>query len=289
MLAPVAAQASPRVLSLDQCADQYVLALSPRPAIVGLSTRADDADSRLRALAAGLPKQRADLEPALAARPQVVVRYWGGEPRLVSALAARGVQVVTIGEAASFADVRANIRRVAASLDQGAAGEAMIARMDGRLARSAGAWGGARALYLTPGGVTAGRGTLVDAILTGAGMTNAETRPGYQTVSLEGLTLSPPKAVVLGFFDTFQLSGDSWGMGRHRILQQVARERAVASLPGAMLGCPDWSAAEAVELLARAHPAKVESGLATRMRATKGSSLLVSVGSPTEAGSRAPR
>lgn len=242
------------MLSLDQCADQYVLALSPRSAIVGLSSRADDADSRLRALAHDLPQQRVDLESALAARAQVVVRYWGGEPRLVAALEARGVRVVTIGEAVGFAGVRANIRQVAATLDARPAGEALIARMDQRLVRSAGAWGGARALYLTPGGVTAGPGTLVDAILTGAGMANAETRPGYQTVSLEGLALAPPKAVVLGFFDTFQLSGDSWGMGRHRILQRVAHERSVASLPGSMLGCPDWSAAEAVELLAAKAP-----------------------------------
>ncbi len=248
------AQAAPRALSLDQCADQYVLALSPRAAIVGLSTRADDADSRLRDLAHGLPLRRVDLESALAVRPQVVVRYWGGEPRLVEALQARGVRVVTIAEARDFAGVRADIRAVATALDARPAGEALIARMDARLAQAAGAWNGARALYLTPGGVTAGPGTLVDAVLRGAGMANAERRPGYQTVSLEQLALEPPGAVVLGFFDTFQLSGDSWGIGRHRILQRVVRQRAVASLPGSTLGCPDWSAAEAVELLAARAP-----------------------------------
>ena len=242
------------MLSLDQCADQYVLALSPRGTIVGLSTRADDADSRLRDLARGLPKRRVDLESALATRPQVVVRYWGGEPRLVGALEKRGVRVVTIGEAADFAAVRANIRKVAAVLDRRAAGEALIAGMDQRLARAAGAWRGARALYLTPGGVTAGPGTLVDAVLHAAGMSNAETRPGFQTVSLEALALNPPQAVVLGFFDTLQASGDNWGLGRHRLLQQVAHTRAVASLPGPMLGCPDWSAAEAAELLALKAP-----------------------------------
>ncbi|MGC8001651.1 hypothetical protein, partial [Salmonella enterica] len=68
------------------------------------------------------------------------------------------------------------------------------------------------AVYLTPSGVTAGPGTLVDAVLRAAGMTNAETRPGYHTVSLEQLALDPPRAVVLGFFDTFQLAGDTWGM-----------------------------------------------------------------------------
>ena len=248
------------MISLDQCADQFVLALSPRDAIAGLSTRADDADSRLRALATGLPQRRVNLETALAARPQVAVRYWGGEPRLVSALQSRGVRVVTIAEASDFAGVRANVRTVAGALGRRAAGEAVIADMDRRLVRSAGAWSGARALYMTPGGVTAGQGTLVDAILRAAGMTNAEARPGFQTVSLEGLALDPPGALVLGFFDTFQLAGDSWGLGRHRLLRDAARTRAVASLPGALLGCPNWAAAEAVERLAARAPPRAGGG-----------------------------
>ena len=248
------ASATPRVLSFDQRSDQYVLALSPRQAIVGLSVRADDPDSRLRERAAGLPLLRVDLESALAARPQLVVRYWGGDPRLVRALTARGVRVVTLGEAASFRDVRRNIRAVARALDETGAGEALVARMDAQLARAAGAWQGASAVYVTPGGVTAGSGTLIDAVLAAAGMTNAEHRAGYQNVSLETLALQPPRAVVLGFFDSFQLSGDTFGPGRHRVLRRIVRERAVASLPGSLLGCPDWGAAQAADMLARAAP-----------------------------------
>lgn len=248
------AEAAPRVLSLDSCADQYVLGLARREAIVGLSTRADDADSRLRHLARGLPMRRIDLETVLSVRPDVVVRYWGGEPRLIAALQRRGVRVVTIPDATSFADVRATVRKVAAAIGQPARGEAAIVRMDAQLARASGAWKGARALYLTPGGLTAGPGTLMHAVLRAAGMTNAETRPGYQTVSLEQMALTPPKTVVLGFFDTFQLAGDSWGAGRHRVLQRIAETRSVASLPGALLGCPDVGAAEAALLLASEAP-----------------------------------
>ncbi|WP_421931633.1 ABC transporter substrate-binding protein [Phenylobacterium sp.] len=244
------AQAAPRVLSLDQCADQFVLALSPRESIVGLSTRADDPDSRLRAQAKGLPLRRTTLESALAARPQLVVRYWGGDPRFVAQLEQRGVRVVTIQDASDFDGVRANVRRVAAALDRRPQGEAVIARMDARLARSAGAWRGATALYITPGGFTGGQGTLVHQILKSAGLTPTPPGPGYQPVSLEQLALKPPRAVVLGFFDSFMLANNHWGMGRHPVMQRLAARRTVASLPGAMLGCPDPSAAEAVEILA---------------------------------------
>lgn len=256
LAAPAAAapaDSAPRALAFDQCADQFVLALSPREAIAGLSTRADDADSRLRRLAVGLPRKRVDLETALAARPDVVVRYWGGDPRLVRALERRGVRVVTIDEAVDFAGIRANVRKVAAALRQPARGEAIVARLDAQLAAAAGAWKGRSALYLTPGGYTAGPGTLVDSVLRAAGLTNAERRPGFQTVSLEALALDPPKAVVLGFFDTFQLAGDSWGPGRHRVLRRAAAHP-LASLPGATLSCPDWGSGEAVARLAGAAP-----------------------------------
>ncbi|WP_395670762.1 ABC transporter substrate-binding protein [Phenylobacterium sp.] len=252
LLTATPAAPAPRVVSFDQCADQFVLAISPRHAIAGLSPRADDPDSRLRASARGLPLRRVGLESALAARPDVAVRYWGGDPRLTDALARRGVRIVTIDEAGDFAGVRRNIRKVAAALDQPARGEALVAEMDARLARAAGAWKGASVLYVTPGGVTAGGGTLIDAVLRSAGLANAERRPGFHTISLESLALTPPQTVVLGFFDAFRLAGDHWGAGRHRVLQRIVAERAVASLPGSMLGCPDWGAAEAAEQLALA-------------------------------------
>lgn len=249
-----ASHASPRVIALDHCADQYVLALSPRESIVGVSKRADDADSMMRAAAAGLPLVRPDLEAVLGARAEVAVINWVFDPRLLTRLRERGVEVVVIGEANNFDDVRRNIRRVAAALGVAPRGEALISRMDAELARSAGAWKGASAVYMTPGGFTAGTGTLVDQILRAAGMTNAERRPGYQSASLESIVLHPPKAVVLGFFDTFQLAGDSWGPGRHQVLRSIVRDRAVASLPGELLGCPDWSAADAVARLASKAP-----------------------------------
>lgn len=251
---PMRAHASPRVLSLDHCADQYVLALAPHDKIVGVSKRADDADSAMRARAAGVPLRRPDLEDSLASRAEVAVVNWVADPKLTERLRARGVEVVRVGEANSFADIRRNIRQVAAALGESARGEALIARMDAELARSAGAWKGERAVYLTPGGFTAGSGTLVGEILKAAGLTNAETRPGYQSASLETLALHPPEAVVLGFFDTFQLAGDSWGVGRHAVMRRIVRERAVASLPGELLGCPDWTAADAVALLASKAP-----------------------------------
>jgi iron complex transport system substrate-binding protein len=247
------AEAAPRVMSLDQCADQYVLALSPREAIVGVSSRVDDRDSYLRARSAGLPQRRATAEAVLAARPDVVVRYWGGDGRLTAALERRGIRVARIEEAQDFDGVRANVRRVAEALDQRAAGERIVADMDKRLAASKGAWRGQRALYLTPGGFTAGEGTLIGAVLAAGGLTPA-AGPGYSPVSLEGLVLEPPAMLVLGFFDRFATAMERWGAGRHRVLTGLIEDRTVGSLPGAIAGCPGWFAADGVQMLAKAAP-----------------------------------
>jgi iron complex transport system substrate-binding protein len=251
LIAGPAAAAPIRVFSLDQCADQYVLALSPREAIVGLSPRVGDADSYLRAQSTGLPRRRASPEAILAARPDVVVRYWGGDPALVRAIQRRGAQVVQIDEASDFAALRANIARVADALHQGPRGAALIQHMDAQISpRPTGPAKGA--LYLTPGEVTAGPGTLIDAILTAAGYRNLAPGPGYQTVSIERLVLDPPDAFVLGFFDSAYLAGQHWSAGANHVLRNLVRDRTVSRVDDSLLGCPAWFAGDAVQALAAA-------------------------------------
>lgn len=236
-----------RVMSLDQCGDQYALALAP-DALLALSPRADDPDAWLRQAAVGRTRIRPTLEAAVGFQPDVVIRYWGGDARMLARLEASGARTVTIGEATDFEGVRANIRVVARELGHGPRGEALIHRMDNRL-REAAPSPTARprsALYLTAGGFTAGRGTLVDAVFLAAGLTNLAA-PGFTPVSVERIALYPPARFVLGFFD--QVRGDWRGPGRHPVVQAAARGRVAASLPAASLTCPAWFAADAATML----------------------------------------
>jgi iron complex transport system substrate-binding protein len=240
-----------RVMSVDQCSDQFVLALAPRSEIVGVSPHALDSDAALRDQVRGLTVRRPTLEQALAARPDIVVSYWTADLRLSGALEAHGAKVVRIEDAKTFDDVRANVRRVATALGRVPQGEAMIADMDAKLAASRGAWGGRTALYLTPGGFTAGPDTLVGAIMAAAGLKDAVSAPGYGPVSMERLTLDPPKLLVLGFFD--EQNGGGWDPARP-LVARLAKARTAARLPAAWLGCPAWFAADAAAELARAAP-----------------------------------
>jgi iron complex transport system substrate-binding protein len=245
------ALAQPRIVSLDQCADQYVLALAPRAEIAGVSKRALNADSAERALAVGLPQIRPTLESTLGARATIAVYYWTADPSLPAALRRFGVTPVSIDEASDFPGIAANIRKVAAALGQPAAGQALVARMNAELAQARGAWGGVRALYLTPGGFTAGEGTLVGAMMTAAGLRSA-AGGGYAPVRLEGLVLNPPTALVLGFFRDLAGGRQHWSVAGNGYLRQLAAQRAIASLPGSMLGCPAWTAADGTLALAQA-------------------------------------
>jgi iron complex transport system substrate-binding protein len=254
-LADTSAQARPlRVVSLDQCADQYVMALAGRDQIAGVTHRADDADSWMRSEARGLPVRRVTAESILAARPDLVVRYWGGDARLTQALERRGVRVVQIEDATDFDGVRRNVSRVSAAIGAPERGAGLIGAMDQTLARSKDAWAGAPGLYLTPSGFTAGPGTLIDAILSAAGLGNAAQGPGYASVSLEKTVLAPPRGFVLGFFDRLSAAFERWGIGRHRALRKVMKGRTMAALPASTLSCPGWFAADAAGMLADQAP-----------------------------------
>lgn len=253
---PGLAEAGPlRVMSLDQCADQYVLALAPE-AELALSPRADDPDAWLREAARGRARVRPTLEAAIGFRPDVVVRYWGGEPRLLAALERRGTRVLTIEDATDMAGVRANLRKVSTGLGQAKRGDALIQHMDRRLAQAAGAGRGREAVYVTPGGYTSGSGTLIDAMLTAAGFRNGTRASGFQPLGVEQIALQAPALFVRGFFNLWR--SDWRGPGRHPVVSRAARGRTVTDLPPAALGCPAWFAADASAQLADA--ARKETG-----------------------------
>lgn len=244
LLMAMSVEARPlRVMSLDQCGDQYAMALSS-DATLALSPRADDPDSWMKMEAAHHRRVRPTLEAAIAFKPDVVVRYWGGEPRLLAALERRGVRVLTIDDATTMQGVQDNIAKVAAGFGQGQRGEILSAAMQARLAQASSSGAGpSSAMYLTPGGFTAGSGTLVDAILKAAGFSNLAGSPGYAPVSIERVALSPPRRFILGFFDLFR--SDWRGPGRHPVVQRAANGRVAARLPAAALTCPAWFAADA--------------------------------------------
>jgi iron complex transport system substrate-binding protein len=92
-------------------------------------------------------------------------------------------------------------------------------------------------------------------MMAAAGLTSAAATPGYSPVSLESLVLDPPSALVLGFFRDLAAGRQRWTIAGNGYLKALVAQRAIASLPGRVLGCPSWSAATGSLTLAQAKPA----------------------------------
>lgn len=251
---PPAVDAAPplpkRVVSLDYCADQFVLKLADRDQIAAVSPDAVKPFSYMRDAAIGAPIGRSTTEDVLARKPDLVVRSYGGGPNAQSFLERAGVPVAQLGFAEDFDGVRRNIRLMARALGHPARGENLIAELDARLRAAQSEATGATALYVTSGGVTTGTGSLVDVLMRAAGFSNFEHAPGWRPIPLERLAREHPDIVAAAFFSTSSASLFAWSAARHPVAQHVMTTRPVAALEGAWTACGGWFLVEAVETLA---------------------------------------
>jgi len=254
LVAALPAAAKPRAVSLDYCADQYLLKLADDDQILAVSRDADKEFSYMRQAAAKYRKIRPAREEALALTPDIILRQWGGGMNAQEAFGAGGAQVVSLGHPENFGDVRENIRLAASALGQKNRGEALIAEMDSHLNALAQkrkpAW---RALYVTPGGVTAGTRTMIDAIITAAGLINiaaAEGKSYWPPLPAEQLLLSPPEFIVGGFFISRDEKINHWSAARHPALNRLMADTPSVQLPTDLTSCAAWYSADAAELIA---------------------------------------
>jgi len=243
-----------RVVSVDHCADQYLLALADPAQIAALSPDATAPFSYQAAAAAGLPQRPAKAETLLMARPDRVLRLWGGGPGTGALLARQDIPVTQLAHGQGFDVARENLRRAGKALGAPAAAQRLIARMDRRLERAARRRPPVsqrlRAVYVTPGGATAGAGTFIDAMLRAAGLRNVAAeagRQGWHPLDLERLALDPPDVIVGGFFGETGERPDYWSIARHHFLRRQMETIPFISLPGRLLTCQAWYITEAVD------------------------------------------
>ncbi|MEM9622379.1 MAG: ABC transporter substrate-binding protein [Pseudomonadota bacterium] len=250
-----------RIVSVDYCADQYVLQLAGRARIAGLSPDATRDFSYLRAQAAGLPQVRPSAEEVLALRPDLVVRSYGGGVSLKRFLEQLDVPVLQIGYAGSLADIQQTILTVAAGLQAEDKGRALVRQMEQRLAKIADMRNAQNlaaksptntprsALYMTPSGVTSGPGTLVDEMLRAAALENFQQRPGWHALPLERLAYESPQLVAVAFFGALTNHLNAWSAFHHPIARAQHQSPHMLALEGAWTSCGGWFLVDAIEAL----------------------------------------
>jgi iron complex transport system substrate-binding protein len=247
------AQAEPRrIVSLDYCADQFVLALADREQIVALSVGSLRDDSYFRDRARGLRQTRGTLEEVLALRPDIVVRSWGGPWDAQQVYARFNVPVLQVGDTPDFALARADLLDAATTLGHPERGAAIARDLDDRLARLAAHRGHAPVMYLSGGGAVAGSGTMMDSVITAAGGHNIRTEASWQVLPLESLVQTPPALIATAFFDTSRDRVNAWSPSRHPTLRRALANARTVTLPPAAVACEAWYAVDAAETIAAA-------------------------------------
>lgn len=185
-----------RIVSLNLCGDQLVLALADREQIAGLTRNAADPQmSAAAGQARGLRILGTSAEEILEIRPDLVVglasqRQMGG----------RRYRRLDLQPAENLAQIEASIRQAAAAFGHRGRGEALLARMRADLAEVPRNGRGRVAAYYQRRGFLTGTGTLIDDLMARAGLVNLAARlgkPPLSRVSLEEMVAARPDFLIV--------------------------------------------------------------------------------------------
>lgn len=240
-----------RIVSLDFCADQFVLKLIDRERILALSPEAEASFSYMRESAKGLPSVRPTAEDVLILEPDLIVRSYGGGPNAAAFFKRAGVPVINVGWAGDIEGIKTLTLEVAEKIGEAKKGEAIVADLDARLETiKSKPSSNRKALYMTPTGVTSGEGSLIHEMLMAAGLENFQTEPGWRPLPLERLIYEQPDLVVAAFFESVENNKDAWSAMGHPIARKQLSDRPTVNLQGAWTSCSGWFLMDAIEALA---------------------------------------
>lgn len=199
---PAGAQAPQRVMSLNICTDQLLLALAPERRIASVTFMVREPQPlRYWPVAGRVPVNHGSAEEVLAAKPDLVLTGPFISPLTRSLLEKSGAKILQVPLAESFEQIRAVTRQVAFALHAEARGEVLVAQMDEDLRTLAknrpakpirvAQWGN--------GGYVPGQSGLFGAMLGVMGAQSITLDDAFYDV--EGLLAGKPDALI--FADTY--------------------------------------------------------------------------------------
>jgi len=240
-----AAAVPQRIVSLNLCADQFLLALADPGQIAGITRLSRMASmSPIAAQAAHFPVIGSSAEALLTAGPDLVLTGWPGQadPAIRAGLKTR---VLIVPPANSYPDIVAQVRLVAKAVGHPERGEAMIDRMDSELAAIPRAGRSRIATDYQRRGYLSGTGTLMDDMMRRVGLVNLATRlglPPLANLPLEQLVAHRPDFLITGSGPARDLGS---AMLRHPAIADIPR----LHLPGSLVDCGGPAYPAAIRLL----------------------------------------
>jgi iron complex transport system substrate-binding protein len=190
-----------RIVSINLCADQLVLALADRGQIAGLTKNATDVEmSGEAAKAAGIPLLSNSAEQILAIEPDLIVGMPASRSAALRALPRQDYPLLDLATANTLDGIYASIRETAAAVGHPERGSALIARMQGELAGLPKPGRGRVAAYYQRRGYMTGTGTLIDELMGRVGLVNLAGKlgkPPLSQLSLEEMVAAEPDFLIV--------------------------------------------------------------------------------------------
>jgi len=252
-----------RIASLNLTADEILVEIVPVDRLVAATAAADDTGTSnvVGRIPPGVARfRRAEMERLLALTPDLVVVSEYTDADFLRLLERSGMRVHRMGGLDSLAGIRAAVLELGRVVGAEEAARRLVTRYDARLAELARRLQGAprpRVLYWA-GGMTAGGGTAIGALIEGGGGASVGREMG-----LEGIApIGAERAFVAD--PDFVLVGEGWksaeALRAHPLLAQMraVKQGHIIAMPTELLVTLSHHAADACWYLAGAlHPDRV--------------------------------
>lgn len=239
-----------RIVSLNLCADQLVLALADHAQIAGLTRNATDSEMSGEAESArGLPVLKNSAEQILAIDPDLIVGMPARRSGPMRALKGRAYTMLDLDTANTVDEIYASIRQTAVAVGHPDRGTALVARMQASLARIGKPGGGKVAAYYQRRGFMTGTGTLIDDLMQRMGLVNLAAKlgkPPLSQLSLEEMVAAQPDYLIVESA-TDKVADQGTEMLHHPALAGIPR----ISIPQAWTVCGSPAYVEAAEGMAK--------------------------------------
>jgi iron complex transport system substrate-binding protein len=248
-----ASAATPRIISMNICTDQLLLAIADPAQIMGLSRFSRDARQGLTDKARRFPILSGGAEDILMLKPDVVAASAFDKRATREILKANGQNLVEFPIPRTLADVRQQIRQMGDLAGHPERATAEIARLDAAIAGAKQAAAGKhfRMLPLSRRGWVAGKDSFMGAILTEAGLVSAAGELGITFggfVSMEEIIeLKPDFLVVSDAGDRAEDDGRAFLL--HPALERFYPRSKRIVIPERMTECGGVMLADALNAL----------------------------------------
>ncbi len=243
-----------RVISMNLCSDELVLRLADRSNIAAITSSSLVPDiSSVVDLAQGLTTTKGTLEEVITLDPDLVIagRY---DSQKINILKKLGINVMSVGIAKNFDDLKKNIREIASVLEEEEKGDALIKDMDNRLKKIQNQkTSPVNGVFYRTGGLTAGEDSIINDMMVSAGVNNIATQFSTRSarhIEMENLIIGNPELII---FSNYKIDAPTV---RRALLTHPAIRKGFSGLrevylPSQYLICGSPATIDAAEILSK--------------------------------------